>query len=93
MRTMNVAIGSWQLLQAGIADAHEFGRWSRTPTAGGADSVQGLELALKMIGATLYASPEAREGRLTWNCARTTGDLGFPVPDSIRDVAPPQSQT
>jgi hypothetical protein len=56
--------------------------------AGGEDSVQALELALKKIGATLYTTPEARAGLLTWDCARTAGDLGFPVPDSIRDLAP-----
>jgi hypothetical protein len=57
--------------------------------AGGEDSVQALELALKKIGATLYSSSEARSGLLTWACANVAGDLGFPVPDSIRDLAPP----
>lgn len=56
--------------------------------AGGEDSVQAIILALKKIGADLYTSPEAKAGRLTWDCGTTKGDLGFPVPDSIRDLAP-----
>ena len=57
--------------------------------AGGEDSVQALQLGLKKIGATLYTSAEARSGLLTWELASVAGDLGFPVPDSVRDLAPP----
>jgi hypothetical protein len=54
--------------------------------AGGEDTVQALTLALKSVGALLYTSAEAKTGLLSWNDG---GDLGFPVPDSIRDLAPP----
>ncbi len=56
--------------------------------AGGVDEVQALILALSMIGAKLYTSDEYREGRLTWDCGAVKGDLGFPVPETIRDVLP-----
>ena len=52
---------------------------------GGVDEVQALVLALSMIGAELYCSEEYRAGRLKWDCGRD-GDLGFPVPENIRDV-------
>lgn len=45
--------------------------------AGGVDAVQALELALKMIGADLYTSDEARAGALSWK-GNDEGDLGFP---------------
>ena len=54
--------------------------------AGGEDTVQALILALKTIGALLYTSSEGKAGLLSWNDG---ADLGFPVPDSIRDLAPP----
>lgn len=54
--------------------------------AGGEDAVQALTLALKSVGALLYTSAEGKAGLLRWN---DSGDLGFPVPDSIRDLAPP----
>ena len=54
-------------------------------SAGGQDTVQALILALRAIGVVLYTSREAKEGLLTWN---GNADLGFPVPDSIRDLAP-----
>lgn len=58
-------------------------------SACGEDAIQALLLALEMIGAFLYTSPEAQSGALSWDCAPTAGDLGFPVPDSIRHLAPP----
>lgn len=54
--------------------------------AGGEDTVQALMLALKSVGALLYTSAEGKAGLLSWNDCL---DLGFPVPDSIRDLAPP----
>lgn len=54
--------------------------------AGGIDGVQALLLTLEMIGADLYTSAEAQHGKLTWSDERA---LGFPVPDSIRDLLPP----
>src|SRR5438552_19029038 len=53
--------------------------------AGGEDTVQALILCLTKIGTVLYTSTEAKAGLLTWNGSR---DLGFPVPDSIQDLAP-----
>lgn len=61
--------------------------------AAGIDEVQALILALSMIGAKLYTSDEYRDGRLTWDCGAVKGDLGFPVPESIRDVLPGASGT
>ena len=55
----------------------------------GEDAVQALTLTLKRIGVLLYTSSEAKSGLLTWNCATTAGDLGFPVPESVRQQAPP----
>jgi hypothetical protein len=54
----------------------------------GGDAVQALVLALQMVGAELYTCPEYEAGRLTWDWGRVKGDLGFPVPDNIRDVLP-----
>ena len=51
--------------------------------AGGVDAIQALSLALQMIGSILYTSQEAKNGNLSWN---GVADLGFPVPDSIRDL-------
>ena len=55
--------------------------------AGGIDAVQALQLAIQMIGADLYSSQDARSGKLSWH-AGSPGDLGFPVPNSMRDSAP-----
>ncbi len=57
--------------------------------ASGEDAVQALQLTLKRIGATLYTSQEAKAGLLRWEAGSSKNDLGFPVPDSIRDLAPP----
>jgi hypothetical protein len=53
--------------------------------ARGIDAVQSIYLALKKIGTNLYTSEQALAGVLRWNDER---DLGFPVPDSIRDQTP-----
>ena len=58
----------------------------RVSFAGGGDSVQALMLTFQAIGSVLYTSQAAREGLLTWNSSRR---LGFPVPDSLRDLLPP----
>ncbi|MFL6621613.1 MAG: DUF6968 family protein [Sulfurifustis sp.] len=55
--------------------------------AGGVDGVQALQLALKMIGADLYTSQEAQAGKLSWGGGKNL-DLGFPVPEVLRDLAP-----
>jgi hypothetical protein len=55
--------------------------------AGGIDAVQALQLALQMIGVDLRTSQDARSGKLSWD-AGSRGDLGFPVPNSVRDPAP-----
>lgn len=54
----------------------------------GVDSVQALVLALQKIGAFLYTSDEWSGGRLSWQGGAVEGDLGFPVPDIIRDIPP-----
>lgn len=51
----------------------------------GVDAVQAVWLTLQMIGARLYASPEARSGALSW---LGQSNLGFPVPESISDLLP-----
>lgn len=56
--------------------------------AGGFDSIQALELGLQMIGSLLYTSEEAKSGKLAWEAAPRKGDFGFPLPESIRDLAP-----
>ena len=61
----------------------------RVRRAGGVDAVQALELALKMIGTDLYTSKESQSGELSWSGGKK-GDLGFPVPDVLRDLAPSQ---
>lgn len=60
----------------------------RVRYAGGVDAVQAMLLALKMIGTDLYTSPEAQAKQLTWQGGQSPGDLGFPVPESVRDLAP-----
>ena len=56
--------------------------------AGGTDAVQALTLAQRMIGALLYTSDAYRAGQLTWEGGSVYGDLGFPVPDNLRDLPP-----
>ena len=52
--------------------------------AGGADLVQALEIALKLIGATIYTSTYHQSGNLFFE---TPGKgYGFPVSPNIRDL-------
>lgn len=60
----------------------------RVRYAGGVDAVQALELALKMIGAELYTSQEAQAKQLSWEGGQSPRDLGFPVPDSAKELLP-----
>ncbi len=53
----------------------------------GEDSVQSLLLALSKIGIELYTSGEAKTGELKW---LGMANLGFPVPESIKDLIPIQ---
>src|SRR5258708_7097823 len=50
----------------------------------GIDAVQALELALKMIGAQIYASDHHASGNLMWEAPGK--GYGFPVTNGIRDV-------
>jgi len=54
--------------------------------AGGIDAVQALQLAMTMIGMTIYASEEAAAGQLQW--LDEYGDLGFPVTETAEDLLP-----
>jgi hypothetical protein len=52
--------------------------------AGGADSMQALIIAIKMIGADLYSSSYHRSGKLMFH---TPGSgYGFPVATTMRDL-------
>jgi hypothetical protein len=51
----------------------------------GVDPFQAVWLTMQKIGAWLYACSDYKGGRLSW---LGQSDLGFPVPDSIRDVLP-----
>ena len=55
-----------------------------TLAVGGVDAVQALELALKMIGAQIYASDHHASGKLMW--LESGKGYGFPVTNSIRDL-------
>jgi hypothetical protein len=50
----------------------------------GADAVQAIELAMRMIGALLYRSDHHQSGALMWD--EPGQGYGFPVPTGIRDV-------
>jgi hypothetical protein len=50
----------------------------------GIDSVQALLIALKNIGAEIYASDAHRSGRLMWD--RRGAGYGFPLVPGIRDL-------
>lgn len=52
----------------------------RVRYASGIDPLQALTLTLRMIGADLYTTPEAKNGKLTWVGQSAKGDLGFPPP-------------
>jgi hypothetical protein len=60
----------------------------RVRYAGGVDAVQALQLAMQMIGAELYTSPEAQSKQISWDGGGVAGDLGFPVPDGLQDLLP-----
>jgi hypothetical protein len=53
-------------------------------SAGGVDAVQALDLALKMIGAQIYASDHHASGKLMWE--EPGKGYGFPVANNIRDL-------
>lgn len=55
------------------------------------DSVQALVLTLAIVGIELYCSEEYEAGRLACDWGAAKGDLGFPLPKSVRDVLPPDS--
>jgi hypothetical protein len=57
---------------------------TRRKSAGGADSVQALLLALKMIGSDIVASIYYASGEMTLKGSYR--GCGFPVPNSIRDT-------
>ena len=50
----------------------------------GVDAVQALELALKMIGAFVYATDHHASGNLMW--LEPGRGYGFPVTNNIRDL-------
>ncbi len=56
----------------------------------GVDAFQALDHAMKVIGVTLYASQLYKQGQLRW-LDPNNGDLGFPVPRSVRDILPKDS--
>jgi len=53
----------------------------RVRRAGGVDAVQALQGALKMIGADIYSSDEAQNGRLIWIGGSGAAEIGFPLPE------------
>jgi hypothetical protein len=52
--------------------------------AHGLDSVQALELALKMIGSEIYTSEYHESKMLSWE--KPGRGYGFPVPNNMRDL-------
>jgi hypothetical protein len=56
----------------------------RKGSAGGADAIQALLVALNMVGSELYCSAEHEAGRLDW--ADDWSGYGFPVPRGMREV-------
>jgi hypothetical protein len=52
--------------------------------AGGADSIQALQIAMQLIGAQIYASDHHAAGKLMW--LEPGRGYGFPVPSGIRDL-------
>jgi hypothetical protein len=51
---------------------------------GGIDAVQALELALRIIGAQVYASDHHASGKLMW--LEPGKGYGFPVTSGLRDL-------
>ncbi|NVN87536.1 MAG: hypothetical protein HXX15_15780 [Rhodopseudomonas sp.] len=52
--------------------------------AGGADAIEALEHAMRLIGTLLYSSDLHETGRLMWD--QPGRGYGFPVPRGIRDL-------
>jgi hypothetical protein len=50
----------------------------------GVDAIQAIELALRMVGAQIYASDHHKSGALEW--LEPGKGYGFPVPNNIRDL-------
>jgi hypothetical protein len=50
----------------------------------GVDAVQALELALRIVGASIYASDHHASGNLMWQVPGQ--GYGFPVTNNIRDL-------
>jgi hypothetical protein len=57
---------------------------TRKFTIYGIDSVQAIELALKMIGSEIYTSEYHKAKMLTWE--KPGKGYGFPVPQNMRDL-------
>ena len=57
---------------------------TRKFAAHGVDSVQAIELALKMIGAEIYASDYHKSKMLRWE--KPGQGYGFPVARTLRDL-------
>jgi hypothetical protein len=55
--------------------------------SGGIDAVQALQLALQLVGTELHVSKEGKARSLTWGAGQH-GDLGFPLPQILRDPQP-----
>jgi hypothetical protein len=55
-----------------------------TIPVGGVDAVQTLELALRVIGAQIYASDHHASGKLMW--LEPGNGYGFPVTSGLRDL-------
>lgn len=56
----------------------------RKGSAGGADAIQALLVALNIVGTELHCSAEHQAGRLNW--ADDWSGYGFPVPNGMRDA-------
>jgi hypothetical protein len=57
---------------------------TRTMNAAGADAVQALDIALRMIGAEIYTSDYHKSGDLFFEAPGR--GYGFPVPANMRDL-------
>ncbi len=56
----------------------------RTMNAGGADAVQALDIALRMVGSEIYTSDYHESGNLFLEAPGR--GYGFPVPANMRDL-------
>lgn len=57
---------------------------TRSNAAWGADAIQALMNALRMVGTEIYVSEAHQTGQLSWD-DKWIG-YGFPVPNSLRDM-------